>query len=627
MSFWWLGAAAMAAAEGDTLPAFTMEPVEIRATVLPDPTGPFPLATRRIGRETIARRPGADLHEILSPVAGLRVVAAGSPDAGSAVSIRGSTPDQVLVLVDGRRLNPAQGGGVDLAAIPLESVESVEVFRGGASALWGSDAIGGAIDVRTRKARPGERRLRVGAGSHGERVVSGGAALALGDGWTARGSGRYHATDGTWEWTDDRRGTTATMENADFSRLAGDLRVDGAAAGVDLRIDADGAGSERGVPGSEEFPTPTARLTDRWSAAGVGAGIGGGPWRATADVAWSRLDREYSEPGAPFGPVLDTHENTRWQGEAAVTRAGSAATLRLAVTASHDRLDSSTDGNRDRPALGVGARISRDRSLAGRPFRWMIAARADAVRGFAPFVSPRVGVLFGLLPDRVAARISAGLSYRAPSFDELFWPARATASGNPDLRAEHGRDVDAGVALRGSAARLEVDAFLRRVDDLIQWTPGADGVWRPHNVGRATIAGVEAEGGVRVPLPLSLHGELTGSATRLASRDDTGAPNVGGKELPYRPRWTGAVGFLARRGRAEVETLWRWVSDAWITPANTKALPGRVMGDVRARVGLGGGLTLDAAVRNVANVSARDFRDYPLPGRTIALGLLAEASP
>jgi outer membrane cobalamin receptor len=629
MTGWLLGAAAAAAAAPaarDSVPAYTMPPFEIRATRLSDPAGPYPLAARRIDRETIARRPGGGLHEVLAPAAGVRVASWGAPDAGSAVSIRGSTPDQVLVLVDGRRINTAQGGGVDLATIPLEWVESVEVFRGGGSALWGGSAVGGAIDVRTRAPHPGERRIRVALASQQGRTVTGGAAVPLGSGWAGRASGRFFATDGSWEWTDDRRGTTSSMENADVARAEGSVRVDGRAGGADLAVDVAATGSERGVPGSEEFPTPTARLEDRWGAAGVHAGRGAGRWRATADAGWSRLNREYREPGGAFGPVHDAHENSRLETEIAATRTGGRTALRIAAGASRDRLDSSTDGERSRDALDVRGQLSRDLEWHGRPIRWMAAVRADAVRGFRPFVSPRLGVQAGVR-DRLSVRLSFGLSYRAPSFDELFWPARATAAGNPGLRAERGGDLDAGIALRDLQAggELSLDAFVRRVDDLIQWTPGASGIWRPHNVGRATIGGVEAQGRFAPRLPFSFRGEVVGSAALLGSRDGTGEPNVDGKELPYRPRWSGAAGVLATRGPCELETLWRWVDAVWVTRANTKTLPGYVVGDVRARIALGRAFAIDAAVRNVARTSARDFRDYPLPGRTFELGASAQA--
>ena len=228
-----------------------------------------------------------------------------------------------------------------------------------------------------------------------------------------------------------------------------------------------------------------------------------------------------------------------------------------------------------------------------------------------------------MIPASVLLRASAGLAFRPPTFDDLFWPARATAAGNPDLRAETSRDADAGItvtALHGHA-QLGIDVFARAVDDLIQWSPGAAGIWRPHNIGRAHLAGFEGE--VRSEVPLA-HGWIlqgTGTLTHLASQDATGEPNVDGKELPYRPNWTGAASVIVARPHAgEIEALWRFIGDAWVTRANTKLLPGYDLFDLRARAHVLPGVTMDFALINVFDEPARDFRDFPLPGRTWELG-------
>jgi outer membrane receptor protein involved in Fe transport len=254
----------------------------------------------------------------------------------------------------------------------------------------------------------------------------------------------------------------------------------------------------------------------------------------------------------------------------------------------------------------------------------MAAARVDAVEGFAPFVSPRLGAMAEVVPGRLELRASAGLSYRAPSFDELFWPPRGTVAGNPGLRAEKGRDVDAGFAVRGlpGDGLVSVDGFVRDVDDLIQWTPGAGGIWRPHNVGRVRIAGAEAEAGADLPPALGFAARLSGSAAFLDARDRTGRPNVDGRELVYRPRWAGSASLLIAHPRlGELETAWRWVDDVWITPSNTRALEGHALGEVRWRRDLAAALALDLAVTNVTGAAARDFRDFPLPGRSWKAGL------
>ncbi len=616
----------------DSLPAHPLPPIEVRADAFPDPLGPFPLTTSLLRRSALERRPGGDLREALLPVAGLRVTSLGASDAGSAVSIRGASTDQVLVLVDGSRRNPAQGGGVDLASLSLDTVESVEVFRGGASALWGSAAIGGAIHVRTRRPRPGSARVRVAAGSFGERRVEGSTSFDLGRGWGLRTSGRAFRTDGDYAFLDDHRRTETVVTNGDILRLGGEVRAEGPAGGSSrARIDASAVTTERGVPGSEEFPTPRARLTDdrgslgiRWERRGTA------PWQPAAELTWLGMERRYTDPEAPFLAIDDSHRNVRVESGLSVDRMGHRSTVRLATGLSIDRLESTTDGSRRRDSGNLRAQLSRDLSWGeGRTVRGMLAARLDGVEGFAPHLSPRIGLLARVWPERLQFRASAGLSFRTPSFDELFWPPRASAAGNPDLRPERGRDVDIGVSIRGGpgSARIQADVFLREVDDLIQWVPGASGVWRPHNIGAARIAGVEIDGSVEAPAPGELRIRLGGSATGLHSEDRSGEPNVDGRRLVYRPTWAGALGITLARGEGhELEASWRFVDDVFVTRANTKSLEGHVFGDIRYRRRMGLGLRIDASVTNVTDVTARDVRDFPLPGRAWKLGITYERS-
>lgn len=609
---------------------WTLPVVEVRATPMPDPLGPFPLATTRLDSTDVARRPGGDLGELLAPVAGLRVAAWGDGSSGSTVSVRGSSANQVLLLVDGRRWQTAQGGGADLALLPLDSVESVEVYRGGASALWGADAIGGAIHVRTRRPVPGQARLRVAGGSHGERSLSGGGALALGGDWTMRADGRAFSTDGDAPFEDD--GATGTITNGDLRRLTADLRAEGSLGHLGrLRFDASSLDGERGVPGSVEFPTPTARLDDehravaaRWTRGGVQR------WQRALDVSWQTRTRRYREPDAPFGSVHDRHRNDRTRVEASLDRIGDRTSIRFAAGAARDALDSTTDGNRDRDAFDVRARSLVDLRLASRSVRVMFAARFDRVRDFDPFLAPRIGLLADLVPGRLVARSSAGLAWRAPSFDEVFWPARATAAGNPDLSPERGRDVDAGLSLSGLplALHASVDGFARDVNDLIQWVPGASGVWRPHNVGAARILGLEASTGLALPLPGGRRLELDAGATLLRSEDRSGEPNVDGRDLVYRPRRTGtASARLVDRHLGELETTLRAIGDVYVTRANTKTLPGYTVLDFHYRRDLGPHAALDAGLANATDEAARDFRDFPLPGRTWTLGLTLRRNP
>ena len=606
-----------------TLPEahYFLPEIEVRGEKWPDATGPLPLSETVLDRSDIARRPGGNLADLLVPVAGLRLASWGG-GLSPAISIRGSTTEQVLVLVDGRRLNSAQGQGADLSQVSLESVESVEVLRGGASTAWGGDAVGGAIQIKTRAPKDTEARFRVAGGGANTKDLSGSAALGLASDWHARFSAQRLETRGDYAVPDAE---IDHIQNGDIEQTTASTAVQGLLPGQTLaRIDASFLRGERGVPGSEEFPTPTARLFDENKSIGVHFERAGERKLAPLfDGSMFSQSRNYRDPQAALGAVDDEHRNARAAGEGGVVWKMGPTSMRTFAGFSRDHLRSTTDGDHLRDTAHLRAHAVHDRVLAGRKVRALASARLDRVSGFDPFVSPRFGIQGEVIPASLLVRASAGLAFRPPTFDDLFWPARASAAGNPHLKAETSRDLDAGISLSAlhGRAHLGIDVFARAVEDLIQWSPGAAGIWRPQNIGRASLAGFEGEMLGKVPLGERWTLQGIGTLTHLASRDETGAPNVDGKELPYRPNWTGAASLLLLRPDAgELEAQWRFVGDAWITRANTKLLPGYDLLDLRARAHVLPGVTMDFALLNVFNRPARDFRDFPLPGRTWELG-------
>jgi outer membrane cobalamin receptor len=600
---------------------YVLPEIEVRGERWPDATGPLPLAETVLDRRDLARRPGGNLADLLLPIAGLRL-ASWSGSLAPAISIRGSTTDQVLVLVDGRRLNTAQGQGADLSQVALESVESVEVLRGGASTAWGGDALGGAIHIKTRDARESEARFRVAAGGAQTKNLSGSAAFGVTRDWRARVSAQHYETRGDYAVPEAE---IESIQNGDIEQTTASALVQGTVLGQSLaRIDASALRSERGVPGSEEFPTPTARLSDEHESVGFHFEFPEAKkLQPLFDGSMFRQSRTYEDPEAALGPVRDEHRNTRAAAEAGLAWKNGPTSLRAFTGFSRDHLRSSTDGNQRRDTAHLRAHFVHDRIVAGRSIRALASARLDRVSDLDSFVSPRFGLQGELIPGSLLLRASAGLAFRPPTFDDLFWPARASAAGNPSLSPETSRDADVGIEITalGGRAQLGVDAFARAVDDLIQWSPGAAGIWRPHNIGRALVAGFEGDARGEFPLFGGWMLQGMGSLTHLASRDETGEPNVDGKELPYRPNWMGSASLIVLRPHAgEIEAMWRFIGDAWVTRANTKLLPGYDLFDLRARAQVLPGVSMDFSLLNVFDQPARDFRDFPLPGRTWELG-------
>ena len=137
-----------------------------------------------VTREEIATRNPASTVELLRDVPGLYVDQVGGPGGVSNIYIRGSDPEQVLVLIDGVRVNDptvSRGGSYDLSSVDPSDVERIEVIRGAGSAIYGADGMGGVINIVSRRATPSSVKLGMGAGagtfgySHIQASASGGS--------------------------------------------------------------------------------------------------------------------------------------------------------------------------------------------------------------------------------------------------------------------------------------------------------------------------------------------------------------------------------------------------------------------------------------------------------------------
>lgn len=614
------------AAAPDSAPRYILDPIPVSAAAWRG--GDLALTRSVLGRSVLASPGVLRLADALGSVPGLRVLRTGAPGSYASLSIRGSSNEQVLVLVDGRRLTAAQGGGVDLGAVDVATLERVEVVRGAASALYGSDALGGVVNLVTRpEAAPQGTTLRFEGGSHG--LLAGALrherpAFGRGQAWL-----RLHGmqSDGDYSYVAARG--VDVRDNAD---VAGD----GLGLGIALRdarrrrVTADLAFEESsaGVPGSSEFPTPEARRDDRVATADAEVRLPVAPGtELLTGLAADRRRRSYVDPAYA---IADRHVNRSAAIEMALERAasgwGGGVELRRA------ELESTTDGEHVRQTAGLYARDA----MAWSSLTLAPAARLDLASDGEPLYGLRLAA--GLdLPGRSNLKLAAGNAYRRPSFDDLFAADRGASIGDPALRPERALEGEIGWhsplawpdALWDGEGAFTVTGYARRVEDLIQWTPGPDGRWRPHNVALAIVRGVELELSAPLGVGLARPAALTLAMTALDARNESEEAAVNGRRLPYRPALAGqveiglelpfALGFRAR---------WEATGSSYITAANTKRLPGYALLDLTCERALGRRVIGSVAVLNAGDVAAVDVRDYPLPGREWRLGLrLGSARP
>ncbi len=568
----------------------------------------FPFPRTRLDAARHANTPAKDLADLLASSPGVHVRRRGGPGSPSIASLRGTPPEGVLVLLDGERLNGAQGAVVDLSQVPLVGITSVEVLRGGGSLFYGGGALGGVVNIITT---PNEMQsssdVAFEVGSLESMAGSASVTRTFPGGWV-RALARSFRTEGSFPYPDDGVAEKSVRLNADGTSRLLDAGAEARTRVGSLRLSLRTSRTEGGSPGLVDFPTPRARREDSRHAAQARLLH----HASEISLGLSRDQRAYTDSEDPLGPVEARHRATavglRGTGRA---RHGDVA-IEGGFEGRYETLESTTDGEPTRRTVAAFGAVTLSR-LVG--CSWIAGLRWDATSAFRPEPTARIGVTWESGPVRT--RVAGGTSFRPPTFDDLFWPASGMAVGNPELHPERAIDGNVGVDLGslGAAPRVSLDVFRQDVHDLIFWNPGPSGIWRPSNVGRAVVRGVEASVDwnevERWGLP-----RVEANATLLSAVDRSGRPNTDGRDLPGRARRLAAWRIEKSLGpRFRLQTAWRAVGDVPRTAANTKSIPGYVVGSVSARVVALPWLIAHAEIENVSDVTYEDFHDLPIPGR------------
>lgn len=511
----------------------------------------------------------------------------GGPGGLQQASVRGATPQQVLVLLDGVPLNATAQFGVNLATISLASVERIEVLRGPYSAIHGSGALGGVIQIVTR--RQPERGAYGAFGAHGTvqrgLTLGGGGPVLL---FTV--GGEYLSTAG------DRR-------NADAARWTANGRF---VLNYDPRntitLSFHRTAGRAGLPGATFFPTPGDRLADGRTVATL-------TWtRRPSDevdqqmrVWWYGETLDYRSPGYASDSRGSAY-GVEWQH---VVRLSAGAILTVGVDWhwARYRFDSTFGGFVAASHTGT-AYAQYDFTLGDRTLLG-IGLRYERHSVYGDQLNPRVGFVHFLGPD-LRIRGGIGRTFRGPTFGELTFPG----CSNPNLRPETAWSADLGLetgpGTLGSDLVVRFNGFYTDAQNLI--VGGCD----PHNVGSARVAGLSAEVVGRVDQRWAILANLTWT---------DGVDRGTGLPLLRLPNWT--ANLIARyeieAGRA-LSLLANYVGErvdldfsTW--PATRVTLPGHLTFGVRYEHSWPG-WTLRVGVDNLFDARYETLRGYPAAGRT-----------
>jgi len=478
-------------------PAATVrEEIVVSASRVEEPRRRVASAVTVIGRDEIAARREPTLAELLRTVPGVEVVRVGGPGGATSVFLRGAASAHTLVLVDGVRVNSPAVGAFDWADLATDAVERIEVLRGPQSALYGSEAIGGVVSVFTRRGAAGlDGSAAAEAGTEESwRLATSWRGGTRGWDWSLSASrrelaGLSSAAESAGNDEDDPYESTAITGSA-ATAFWGDGRAVATLRWIDSELGLDGFSFVSGAPVDD----PNYRQSRRALYGSVDLSKPAGP-RLTHRLRLGVADEDYdaTDPDTPFHPfALRTRgSEATWitdlvllgpeDGQAAAD--GLAAALTGGAAWELREADSSGgfDESEDVASAFLEARLA-----GGDRFRLTGGLRRDDHSAFGSETTWRTTA--GWRVAR-ATRLHGtwGTGFRAPSFNELFFPG----FGNPDLAAETSEGWDAGVEQELLAGRLVADLtwYANEIDELI----GFDfATFRAENVDAAEIDGLEA---------------------------------------------------------------------------------------------------------------------------------------
>jgi len=432
-----------------------------------------------LDREYLARLPVRSVSQALQWVLGVDVLTRSPAQAD--LSIRGSTAEQVLVLVDGIPVNDRQTAHFDLdLTVPFDRIERIEVLRGPASSSYGTGAMGGVVNVVTRDPTS-HLEGRLEGGSYG--TVTGSLGAGIGIGNTSVAGGAAHSrSDGHRDGTDYR--TSAMHVNTVSDVWNGSLSTQAGYAWRDF--------------GAADFyaPYPSYEETRTGTAAAFWRGPVSTRFELEPRIYYRRhkdhfvLDRE--------DPALYSNRHTSSQvGGEAVVRYRDAQGFAFAggTVLGRDWLESSNLGDHveDHWALFGEAVVYRGR------FTLSVGVRTDHYERDGLFTSPSVAAVYQHHGFRV--RGSLARSFRGPTWTERYYRDPVN-QGNSALAPEQAWTAELGADVEiAKPLWFSVTVYARRARDLIDWArpAGSTAPWETRNVEAATFRGVEGEfSGMRV---------------------------------------------------------------------------------------------------------------------------------
>jgi len=553
-----------------------------------------------IERADIERLQVRSIDELLRGVTGISIARQGGMGQPTSLYMRGGESDHVLWLIDGVRIGSVSAGIPALQDLPIESIERIEIVRGVRSSLYGPDAMGGVVQIFTRRAAAAPHSLRMSAGSNGTRQAA--ASLGAGEAaWRADLQLSHLETDGT----NACLGAPFPPGGGCFTNEPDRDPYENTSINLRLSHRGDSSSTELFVQRSEADVAFDGSFLNRSDLVNQVAGF---RWQSDLRAGWRStltLGRSWDESTSfsPTGSFTSTFDSTRdsasWQSD---------------LETRHGTWVVGVDWLRDRVSSDVGfERDSRSNQALFTQYSTVINAwtaglslRHDDNEQFGSELTGNMGLGYRF-ESGLQIYGNVGTAFKAPSFNELYYPGFS----NPDLEPERSLGMELGVKQRRTWGRWSLAAFRHEVDDLVAFDVAT---FRPNNIASARLGGLEGE-------LAWLQGawRLEQSVTWLQA-EDRSAGTVD-RKLPRRPEWSGKTSVHWQSNSLQLGTSVNWAARRYDDLANTRELGSYATVDLTADWQATRLLALQLRVANAFDRAYELATWYPALGREVFLSV------
>lgn len=589
--------------------AFAADPMTIVITAsrteqaAADVTTPITVITK----EDIEQQQPKSVAEAIALTPGLQMTSNGGYGQESTLYLRGIDQNRMLVLVDGVQIGSATKGDAKLQHIPIDQIERIEIVRGARSSLYGSGAVAGVIQIFTKKTSRNESyaEIEAGIGNHNTRQAS--------------------ASTG---WSNGKSKISASISQ--FSTDGFDVRPDKSANGADddgysnqaFKFDAEHsqgkytflAGTQyiQGEADYDGFSGTNDRVTEfKYTSlyAGINANV-------NQDLNIESKVSSYEDNNQTVIAGVDQNQfvtNTKKFEIKSDLALGEDLLLISGLDHKTDSISGSgvkdydvTSNDNTAVFLLLEQQTNRY-SMAG-------SLRTDHNEAFGNFNTYGVEASLNL-SQQLSVLTSYATAFKAPTFNNLYWPNDGSYVGNTEVKPEHSETASLGLKyIPQQWASFEATGYRTTVEDMITWQTNSSGLQSPTNTDAVQITGIELSGQIHLG-----NTELLINTEYLLPEitENSSKPEREGNILSYRAQRKTNLRISQKMNKLTVGLDAQYTGERYTDDANTNKLPGYTLLNLDSQYQISKKLVLAGSVKNLTDKEYVSKKGYATAGRTV----------